>query len=296
MKTLKYIWTLILISACIDEVPYASDNLQPNALVVHSFINPDSAIKFDIARVSNISEPYKWISDAQVSLKRKSGVENFFNFKSDGQYVGNVTVVPNDSLKIKIGHALFNGEILVKVPSKVKITRVDTMSMLVGSVGKTKAFKIHFKDSAYNKNYYRIFGIKTFKKYIFNGLGQKVDSTFINERMSIGSSDIQITRNIYNTYTTKELLFSDEISNGIFNRILIYETYNRQSVKDIVLYKTEIYLENISEEMYVYLNSRNAHIWQQSSITQLPTQVLGNLKSAFGVIGTYTSDKYIISN
>ncbi len=296
MRTLKYIWVLLFMSACIDEVPFVSDNLQPNALVVHAFINPDSALKFDISKVSNISEPYIWISDAQVSLRRKTGLESFLNFISEGRYVGNVTLLPNDSLRVRIIQTLFDDEILVKIPSRIKITNVDTMSMLVGSVGKTKAYRVQFKDSAYNKNYYRIFGIKTFKKYIFNVLGQKIDSNYVTERMSIGSNEIPILRNIYNTYTTKELLFSDEITNGIINRMVIYETYNRQNLKDLELYKTEIYLENISEGMYVYLNTRNAHLWQQNSITQLPTQVMGNLKRAYGVIGTYTADKYLIMN
>jgi hypothetical protein len=61
-----------------------------------------------------------------------------------------------------------------------------------------------------------------------------------------------------------------------------------------IIVSSTVVIENLDVDLYNYYNSRNAHLWQQSSIIQTPTQVQGNLGSVFGVIGAYSVDAFTI--
>lgn len=291
---LQFILISLAITSCIDEVPLMSDNDVPQAIVVHSFINPDSNLNVNIAKVSNLNEPYIWISDAIVNVSRNRKDQSTLTYNSDGNYSSNLQFRYNDSAYLSINHPLYQNEIALKVPSKVKIRQVDTFKALIGSVGKTRVFRIYFKDSAYNKNFYRLYCIRTFKKYTLDQNGNRIDSIRNTERVALGGNEIPFLRNPYNAYTTKEILFSDETFNGVAARYEVFETLIKSNAAN---YKTEyidIYLENISESIYNYLNTRNAHLWQQNSITQLPSKVNGNMGVAYGVFGAYSTDRYRI--
>jgi hypothetical protein len=56
----------------------------------------------------------------------------------------------------------------------------------------------------------------------------------------------------------------------------------------------EFHFEYISKSLYEFYNTRNAHIWQQQSISQLPGMIKGNVPGAYGVVGAYTSDFKLI--
>lgn len=290
----KFILASLILTSCIDEVPLMSNDNAPQAIVIHAFINPDSVVNVNIAKISELDEPYVWISNAKVSFLRNNRDTSILNYISGGNYVSNFQYRNNDSLYLSVDHALYKSVIGIKVPSKVKIRQIDTFSALIGTVGKTRVFRIYFKDSAYNRNFYRIYGIRNLKKYVLDMVGNRIDSTRFSERISLGGNEVPFLRNPYNTYTTKELIFSDETFNGVSAKFEIFETLVKNNSANLVTESIDIYLENISESIYSYLNTRNAHLWQQNSITQLPSKVNGNLGAAYGVFGAYSTDKYRI--
>jgi hypothetical protein len=112
-------------------------------------------------------------------------------------------------------------------------------------VGRTKAYRIYFKDSAYKTNYYRIYGVRHYKKYTIDAVLGKVDSFLYEDKLPIGGTEVCFLRNSYNNYTTKEILFSDEIINGTESMLEFYETLPRSVSNSIVLYQIDIYLENV---------------------------------------------------
>lgn len=290
LKYLKYCILFMCLQSCIEEVPIVQNSDSPKSLVIHSFIHPDSFVNATVSEVSQVTSAYNWINNANLTILSKSkGLFSFGNF-GNGNYSMNQNFLPNDSLKFQITHSLLNDIIPIKIPSKIRINRLDTFTALISNVGKTKTYRIYFKDSAYNTNYYRIYGIRHFKKYTIDAVLGKVDSFLYEDKLPIGGTEVCFSRNTYNNYTTKEILFSDEIINGTESRLEFYETLPRAISKSIVLYQIDIYLENIDVNIFNYLNSRNAHIWQQNSITQLPTSVIGNIANGFGVIGAYTND------
>jgi len=280
----------MFLQSCIEEVPIVQNSDSPKSLVIHSFIHPDSFVNATVSEVSQITSAYNWINNANLTILSKSkGLFSFGNF-GNGNYSMNQNFLPNDSLKFQITQSLLNDIIPIKIPSRIRINRLDTFTALISNVGKTKTYRIYFKDSAYNTNYYRIYGVRHFKKYTIDAVLGKVDSFLYEDKLPIGGTEVCFSRNSYNNYTTKEILFSDEIINGTESRLEFYETLPRAVSKSIVLYQIDIYLENIDVNIFNYLNSRNAHIWQQNSITQLPTSVIGNIANGFGVIGAYTND------
>ncbi len=290
LKYVKYCILFMCLQSCIEEVPIVQNSDSPKSLVIHSFIHPDSFVNATVSEVSQVTSAYNWINNANLTILSKSkGLFSFGNF-GNGNYSMNQNFLPNDSLKFQITHSLLNDIIPIKIPSKIRINRLDTFTALISNVGKTKTYRIYFKDSAYNTNYYRIYGIRHFKKYTIDAVLGKVDSFLYEDKLPIGGTEVCFSRNTYNNYTTKEILFSDEIINGTESRLEFYETLPRAISKSIVLYQIDIYLENIDVNIFNYLNSRNAHIWQQNSITQLPTSVIGNIANGFGVIGAYTND------
>jgi hypothetical protein len=290
LKYLKYCFLIIGLQSCIDEVPFFQNSDSPKSLVIHTFIHPDSFLNATVSEVSQITSVYNWINNANLSIRSKSkGLFTFIN-NGKGNYSMNQNFLPNDSLKFQITHALLNDIIPIKIPSKIYIKRLDTFTTLISNVGKTKAYRIYFKDSAYNTNCYRIYGVRHFKKYTIDAVLGKIDSFLYEDKLPIGGTEVCFLRNSYNNYTTKEILFKDEIINGTESRLVFYETLPRSESKSTVLYQIDIYLENIDINIFNYLNSRNAHIWQQNSITQLPTSVIGNISNGFGVVGGYTND------
>jgi len=290
LKYLKYCFLFLGLQSCIDEVPIIQNSNSPQSLVIHTFIHPDSFVFATVSEVSQITNTYNWINNANLSIQSKSKGLFAFNINGSGQYSLNQNFSPNDSLWFQIKHALLNDIVSVKIPSRIHIKRLDTFTTLISNVGKTKAYRIYFKDSAYNKNYYRIYGVRHFKKYTIDAILGKVDSFLYKDKLPIGGTEVCFSRNSYNNYTTKEIMFSDEIINGTELKLEFYETLSRAVSNTIVLYQIDIYLENIDVNIFNYLNSRNAHIWQQNSITQLPTSVIGNIANGFGVIGGYTDD------
>lgn len=289
-KYLKYCFLFFCLQSCIDEVPIVQNSDSPKSLVIHSFIHPDSFLNATVSEVSKITSFYSWINNANLTIFSKSKGLFAFNGIGNGTYKLNQNFLPNDSLKFQINHALLNDIIPIKIPSRIHIKRLDTFTTLISNVGKTKAYRIYFKDSAYNTNYYRIYGVRHFKKYTIDAVLGKVDSFLYEDKLPIGGTEVCFSRNAYNNYTIKEILFSDEIINGTDSKLEFYETLPRSISNSIILYQIDIYLENIDVNIFNYLNSRNAHIWQQNSITQLPISVIGNVANGFGVIGGYTND------
>lgn len=289
-KYVKYCFLFIGLQSCIDEVPITQITDSPKSLVIHSFIHPDSFLNTTVSEVSEITSAYNWINDANLTILSKSKGLFSINSNGNGKYALNQNFLPNDSLLFQVKHSLLNDIIPIKIPSRIHIKRLDTFTTLISNVGRTKAYRIYFKDSAYNTNYYRIYGVRHFKKYTIDAVLGKVDSFLYEDKLPIGGTEVCFLRNNYNNYTTKEILFSDEIINGTESRLEFYETLPRSVSNSIALYQIDIYLENIDVNIFNFLNSRNAHLWQQSSITQLPANVKGNITNGFGVVGGYTND------
>jgi hypothetical protein len=280
---------VILFSSCVKKIGTDGDTPKIQAYFVHAFICPDSATTLQVGKVSGITEPTEFIDDALVELfNANKGKRWTLSGKNNGKYIAECDVNFNDSVSVEI--SLKSGKIQkrIKIPNKVRIQKVTQYNTTIGFIGPTRAYKISFKDSAYTDNFYRIYMKQIRRKYRENG-----DSIDVVEQVPISGNELPFVRNIYNGYATKELLFSDETFNGLKNDFEIYERIPGLKSNEIIVSST-VYIENLDFALYTYYNSRNAHLWQQSSIIQTPTQVQGNLGSVFGVAGGYSIDSYLV--
>ncbi len=290
MNKLVFIgFLLVCFTSCVKKIDNRSDTPKIQAYFVHAFICPDSTTSLQVGKVSGITEPTEFIDDAMIELFNPSKGKRWTLLgKKQGKYVANCEVNFNDSVSVEI--ALKTGKIQkrIKIPNAVKIQKVVQYTTTISFIGPTLAYKISFKDSAYTDNFYRIYVKQIRRKFFDNG-----DSLDVVEQVPISGDELPFLRNIYNNYTTKELLFSDETFNGLKNDFEIYERIPGLKAGEKIISST-VYIENLDLALFTYYNSRNAHLWQQSSIIQTPTQVQGNLGTVFGVVGGYSIDSYLV--
>ncbi len=290
MNKLVFIgFLLVCFTSCVKKIDNRSDTPKIQAYFVHAFICPDSTTSLQVGKVSGITEPTEFIDDAMIELFNPSKGKRWTLLgKKQGKYVANCEVNFNDSVSVEI--ALKTGKIQkrIKIPNAVKIQKVVQYTTTISFIGPTRAYKISFKDSAYTDNFYRIYVKQIRRKFFDNG-----DSLDVVEQVPISGDELPFLRNIYNNYTTKELLFSDETFNGLKNDFEIYERIPGLKAGEKIISST-VYIENLDLALFTYYNSRNAHLWQQSSIIQTPTQVQGNLGTVFGVVGGYSIDSYLV--
>ncbi len=278
---------LLSITSCVRKIEGGNNIPKIQAYFVHAFICPDSVAAVQVGKVSGITEPTQFIDDALVELfNSNKGRRWSLLGKNSGKYKAECDVNFNDSVWVDV--TLTSGKISkrIKVPNAIKIQKVVKYNTTIGFVGPTRAYRITFKDSAYTDNFYRIYLKQTRRRYLDNG-----DSLDWIETVSIAGDELPFVRNIYNSYATKEILFSDETFNGLKSDLVVYERVPSLKENEIILF-TNVVVENLNGDLFSYYNSRNAHLWQQSSIIQTPTRVQGNLGSVFGVIGAYTVDSY----
>lgn len=293
VKNILIICIAIAVVGCIKEVGFDPKGQIKKTPVFHCFINPDSAIQASFFTTDGVLNPDEAVVNQPVKLSY--GLNSYlFNYLAFGKYL--LAANPLNNLSNYNLEFEWNGKSYLTggtVPSKVIIQKVDTQTGPRASYGKTFVMQFDLKDSAQYKNFYRLYAVKYYWEYRFSGV-VKVDSAYKTQLLSIYGNEFAFINNNFNNYTTKEILFDDKTINGIFSTYEIYTNISVYSDKDNRVEKIILYLENIEESLYNFYNSRNAHLWQQNSITQTPGQVLGNIPGAFGVVGSYTTAKYEI--
>ena len=292
MRLLFYFWVLISLGSCVKEIGVADQAEYPNAYFINSFINSDSAAKVQLGKVSGVSEAYHFISDAELTFIVK-GIRFPLTYVEMGWYQNNmIKMDPNDTLTLEIKHQdqIINKSI--KIPSRVSVISVASFPLIVDFSGRTTGFRLRFKDSAYIENYYRLWVEENYIKYLVNPLGKITDSVSLVRRIPIKGNELSFIRNPYNTYTTREILFSDETFNGLNKALEFHRSVPGRLDERTLQYR--VVLENLNRELFDFYNLRNAHIWQQSSITQTPTTVRGNIQGVYGILGGYQSAEYVL--
>lgn len=297
MKNLGIICFLLtmIFTSCVKELEYPNNQtLEVNA-ALHAFLNPDSNNLLQLSKVVNITENIVGIDNAKIEiLNISSGDKSSMLHSKDGAYFGNVSIGPNDFLSLTVNWNNKEYTAQTSVPNKPILDTASSGLKFIGSIGYTRVFNFTLKDLAASNDYYRLYLMTKKMVYSFDANNTVIDSSIILEKSSISGDEIGFIRNTYNNYTTKELLFSDESFNGLTTAFEFYLTKPENESNSRVIHH-RIVVENLPVELYDYYNSRNAHLWQQSSITQSPTPLNGNITNMYGVFAAYNLAEYIIS-
>lgn len=294
---LKLIFTLAIIAVfgqqCIKEVDFNPTGTIETMPIFHAYMKAGESTKASFFSTDGVLNPDKPINNNNIKLSIGFN-DYYFNSTGNGNYElnGNPLLA---NMKYKLSFDLNNKNYLVsgKVPNTLSIEALDTQTGPRATFGKSFVIDFTFTDSALYNNYYRVFLVKHY--YLYKKINKIiVDSTLESELISIYGNELAFVQNNFNNYTNKEILFDDITFNGVKNKYEVYTNANIRSDADSRTLKLELVLENIEPSLYNYYNSRNAHLWQQNSITQTPGIVVGNIPAGFGVVGTYTDVKYEI--
>lgn len=264
--------------------------------VFHIFIQPDSILHADFSRITPITDKGSTVDNGQLTLYKNGAVIGDMIPQGSGRYVflGNTTN-PRDSFKVYGSDGLYSFFIRGRVPSKIKINSLDTQTQIVAGVGPAFVMDLNFSDSAVDDNFYRILVYRHFYEYSLNSSNQRVDSVLRTRQITLDGSELPFIQNNFNNYTSSEILFSDATFNGTKPT---FRLYTPEKVHETLLARTiklEVVLENLEKPLYDFYNTRNAHIWQQQSISQLPGNVIGNIPNGFGVAAAYTQTRYTVA-
>jgi hypothetical protein len=288
-----YIALLLVLVSCRRELQYVQDKRIPDLPVVHAFICPDSALNVNCRTLAGLLTEDEPITQASFSFVQNglpafqssysgSGIHQFprFTIKAGDSFAfyGLINNSKNISLK-------------GKVPNKITIASADTSSRLIPGVGVAFSVELKFIDSAAYANYYRVYLQKISVVYKFDSSDKIIDSSTRVEFIPVYSSSLPAIQNNFNNYTAREVLFSDATFNGVSQTMLLYTTDKLVRTRKEVPLSIDVVIENIDRALYAYYNTRNAHLWQQQSISQIPGVVQGNLTGALGVVGAYTQQR-----
>jgi hypothetical protein len=281
-----------ILTSCIKEVPVDVGDEKPDAYFLNAFLCADSQARVQVGKVSGITESYNYVTDATVSLI-SNGKRFPLAYDKDGWYVSpSIVLDANESVRVDVVHGTRGLSQELRAPSRLQIQTIQTFPLVVGFVGRTVGFRLFFKDSAYNDNYYRLWVQESYWLYKKDTKGNKIDSLLQSRKLPISGDDIAYLRNPYNVYTNRELLFSDVTFNGLRTGLEFYRASAQPEDERTESYR--VVLENLHPDLYHYYNDRNAHLWQQSSITQTPTKVEGNIEGVYGIFGLYQVDDYVV--
>lgn len=294
-KRKLYIWGLMamLLSACVKEIPYPPVTGVPDLPVVHLYLSPDSSLRATCFRLAGLPDADRPEGNASLSLFRNGLPLGNATYAGAGIHVfsGN-SFVSGDSFRLA-GNIAGKTDFTVRgrIPNAIRISGSDTGRQPVPGVGQAFTFRLKFTDSALYSNYYRVFVRKVFRSYIYDYKGDLADSILKSEIISVYSTELPAIENNFNNYTSREVLFTDATFNGVRQEMVFYTTDRlRRTRLEKPLY-LEIFLENLEKPLYHYYNTRNAHIWQQQSISQIPGVLQGNIPGAYGVVAASVSDK-----
>lgn len=294
--SLVYIALCLCISSCIKEIPYEADSRFPSTPAIHCFITPDSIISSDCRLTAPFGSRPNPIADATFTLWKGA------QYMDSSVYDGNgLHLFKTNSLKAGDSF-VFKGRvggiqpfsIQSVIPNSIPILALDTSRQLIPGLGRAFSLAVRFNDNPLVENNYRCFLYKVAFRYVYDYNGQLTDSFLKKEIIALFSNELPVLENDFNNYSSREVLFTDATFNGVNKNMTFYTSDLLLKTRQERPIAIEFHLENINKSLFDFYNTRNAHIWQQQSISQLPGNIKGNIPDAFGVVGAYTSDhRYI---
>jgi len=183
------------------------------------------------------------------------------------------------------------------------IYQYDTIARVIG---KNINFKLTFHDNPNQNNYYRLVVDTKYSYKVKDPISKlQTDSIlhYYNSMVELkdpvfGNINPDLLSYIQGSGSNFYGFFSDELFNGksyplIFTlNVDVYYNYPKYSVSNKVPDSKEVYvyLQSISKEYYLYLNSRLSSGNVDPFFSE-PTQIYNNIKGGIGIFGSYTSCK-----
>lgn len=288
-----YFLVLVLLSACNKDIVVPLPDQKISGPVVECILSTDSTHKIYYSKVVAISEPFKPLTDANIFLETRLKRSSKSAYSSPGIFtVSKFPLNPRDTVTFELTSSTDTISLTEVMPSSIAFTKTDTSKQAVAGIGITQLFTIQFRDSAIDQNYYRLSAKRQFRKYTLNTVGLPIDSSTEWQPLKIDGNEAPFLRNNFNNYTEQEILFSDEIFNGVLSTFTFHNLIPFKNSLNEKTLSVIITLENLNFSAYQYYNTRAEHLWSQKSITQTPGPVQSNIPNGYGVVGAKTQTNW----
>jgi hypothetical protein len=288
-----YIALCFILGSCIKEIPYDRSAQTTASHAVHCFITPDSIIISDCRLTAPFGSKDAPVAGADFSIRYPSGqIMDSSLYSGNGLHIFKTNTLQSGDSFIFRGNirGQQSFEIHSAIPNAISILKLDTSRQIIPGIGRAFSVAVRFSDNPVNNNFYRCFLYKTSFRYVYDYTGTLSDSFLKKEIIALFSNEFPVAENDFNNYTSREVLFSDASFNGVNNNMVFYTSDPLVKNKQERPVGIEFHLENIDKNLFDFYNTRNAHIWQQQSISQLPGSIIGNIPGMYGVMGGYTKD------
>lgn len=287
---------LLSLTACIKEIEFKSKDIKPR-LVVNSKIQPDSIFLVNVSHSLNVLDQasINFISNAVVKLYDGNGnfIEDLIH-QSEGDYSSPSLLQPQvgNSYRIVVSSGTYESvESSTLIPAAVASTISDTATVSINN-GEAFKFKIRFTDPTTAGNYYMIKVYQFYYNYIYDGMGNIIDSTAELNPTWISSSSINV-EDAGDINTTKRALFTrDHLYNGQQAEIEVYiPTYWGGSIGN-----TSYILEfsSCTEEYFLYTQSLLKYYETEYDPFAQPVQIFSNINKGIGIFAGFNPDLKVI--
>lgn len=286
----------IIISACEKVLDIELPDSEKK-IVVNSITKVNEPFKINISKSIHIFEdedfdPYLinnvdiklYENDNQIALLKNEKEKYFYTLekcKSNANY----------RIEASYGN-LKSVEAEMTIPQKIEIISIDTQSVKVvdfGYIQNLLRCEIKFSDNLDIENYYMFSIFYKYKEYIYDDLGEKIDS--IEYLYDISESNEEFLAETSTQIYLNGLAyfyFTDEIFNGqeyIFSvnidpYYINFFDENGNQIED-----TYIYLElvHLPEDLFLFYKSYNAYLDSHNNPLAEPVNIYSNINNGIGI-------------
>lgn len=335
-----------LLIACQKEIEFDKKLIQPK-LVVNSFIEADSFIVVHVATsktIPGLEKPFEWPDDATIKLYvDNTETETLSSFpieypeteENDYWYINsdisrptvgyrtvNTKAETGKIYRLEISHPDYETAstetFLPEKPQLISYSSEPIVESMYGYEQRYLAFKVKFKDTASEKNYYRLSVHAFIGRWSPNYSSEKDTTgiiqlsegyiTYINSTDKILNPDEEDANdflfgspsNNYNLFTDEfidgkeyEINFSIQLNNGNYyqnGELVVPEQHQGE------FYRYTISLQAITYDAYLYMRSSYAQRWYGDDFFSEPVQAYSNVENGVGIFAGYSSSGFVVAD
>jgi len=316
--------------SCINDVDFTG-NTPKQLLVLNSIVSPDSTVKVHLTKSKFFLDANKTVfsavSDANVYISVNDSAQELMTNQGNGLYASSKVLKPYDKIKITASRATFetiNAEVIIQ--PKIEILSIDTVHTLplesesnwngysgdvyniahdtiIGTwTTKVIEVKVKFKDSANEKNYYKMNAYTLNSSNYKSFTGEVMSSSYVNEwgfdfsDVVFGNTSVQ--DEVFGDQSSNTNLFTDDLINGkeyvvTFKYQAEINTYfpGKEPADDKKASACQLVVDfqQLSKSAYLYYKTKNMSIQANGNPFTEPVQVYNNIEGGAGILGSFAN-------
>ena len=312
-RVLRYLPVIAILTfispSCVEKIEFEGDAMETK-IVLYSILQPDSVITVFISKSHAVFD-YKFepvqITDAVVKLYRDGELAETLAYVAPSpqpeyhspvlhsKYVSKgIKPVPGSTYRIEAEIPTLKtvaGE--TSLPDIVPIEKIDTASYKQDEMRAYLVAKVRFDDPGGRDNYYMVSGRQ--KNGHYNG--NPAEPWYPGSSVSVTENDLylgaddepliapNLNEDPLGIYSNNFRVFTDELIGGRQYDLTLKLSYMKPDTAHYEFSCSQIYLQSITRDLYMYLLSYSAHVEASDAYISEPVLVYTNVENGLGVVG-----------